>query len=472
MRKQTLFPVLMILSAISGMTQSSSAYKGTWEGTLKVGQEIHVIFNILENNDHSLTSTTDSPDQSIFGFKCDTTFISGDSIKIEIKGFRASFAAKLTSDSTMSGIVTQGLSMPIVLKRKSTVVKDKYPQTPKPPFPYKSEDVEYDNTDKSLHYGATITIPEGKGPFPAAVLITGSGGQDRDETILGHKVFAVLADALTRNGIVVLRVDDRGMGKSTGDIASSTSEDFAKDVNTSFDYLLSRPEVNKKKAGLIGHSEGGMIAPMVATQRSDVNYIVLLAGPGIRSSELMMEQNKAILSSSGISQPAVDAYMLYYRKIMDIVNSSADSLAIIKSIANASKQWADTTDAALQKEFYSSDTQREQQTLLLAQILATKWFGYFLRFDPQPNLEKLRCKVLAINGNKDVQIIAGSNLAGIEKSLKKSKTKTYTVKELPGLNHLFQTCNKCTYTEYGELEETFSPVALKEINDWLNKYVK
>lgn len=483
MRTNLLSITLLLLTSLAARSQSPSAFIGSWEGKIKFGVEVRAVFNIKANdNSNGLISTTDSPDQGVYGFKCDTTVVWGDSIRIEIRGFNAVYTAKLTTDSTLTGILMQGLPIILQLTKKAGPVKERFPQTPKPPYPYKSEDVEYDNADKTIHYGATITIPEGKGPFPAAVLITGSGFQDRDETIMGHKVFAVLADALTRNGIAVLRVDDRGMGKSTGDMTYSTSEDFARDVNTSLNYLLTRPEVNKKKIGLIGHSEGGMIAPMVANQRNDIDFIVLLAGPGIKITELMVEQNEKILASAGITQPAIKEYIKLYRLLMDevilqsrtinIKDYSRDSLMLSVSLKDASRVWADTTASAIQKEFYSSEVQRKQQVDLLIHMVTSNWFRYFIKYDPRPVIEKLRCKVLALNGSKDVQVISSSNLAGIEKSLKKSKSKAYTVKELSGLNHLFQTCVKCNLMEYGELEETFSPVALKEINDWLNKYVK
>jgi pimeloyl-ACP methyl ester carboxylesterase len=483
MRTKFLTIALFLLSSFGAKSQSISDFIGSWEGKIKFGVEVRAVFNIKANeNNNGLISTTDSPDQGVYGFKCDTTIVWGDSIRIEIRGFNAVYVAKLTTDSTLSGILTQGLPIILELTKKSGPVKERFPQTPKPPFPYKSEDVEYDNADKSIHYGATITIPQGKGPFPAAVLITGSGFQDRDETIMGHKSFAVLADALTRNGIAVLRVDDRGRGKSTGDVTYPTSADFAKDVNTSLNYLLTRPEVNKKKLGLIGHSEGGMIAPMVANQRNDIDFIVLLAGPGVKITELMVEQNEKILASSGISPEAIKEYIKHYKVLMDevilasreinIEDYSRDSLMLSMNLRDASRDWADTTSPSIQKEFYKSEKQRQQQVDMLINMVTSNWFRYFIKYDPQPALEKLRCKVLAINGSKDIQVISTSNLAGIEKSLKKSKSKTYSVKELPGLNHLFQTCVNCSLMEYGELEETFSPVALKEINDWLNKYVK
>jgi uncharacterized protein len=471
MRKQIiLFPLCLLLLCIKSSAQPD--FRGTWEGKVNVGVDLRIIFHVSQNQGKSFSATMDSPDQSAFGLPCDTTIISNDSIRIEMRGINAVYAGKFTTDSTIAGTLTQGIPITLNLKRSGKeITTPKRPQTPKPPFPYKSEDVEYDNTDKSQHFGATITIPEGKGPFPAAVLITGSGQQDRDETISGHKLFAVLADALTRNGIVVLRVDDRGVGKSTGDVISATSEDFAGDVNVSLDYLLTRPEVNKKKIGMIGHSEGAMIAPMVAIGRNDINFIVMLAGPGVKIAQLMTEQMEAIIKPD-VSEKALNAYMPYYKTLLKIADPTADSATISQSMIKASTDWISATDTAILKELGYSEKGRQRAIMMLAQIYTTKWFRFFLAYDPQPTIEKLKSRILALNGSKDLQVLPSSNLEGIRAALKKSRSRNYTVKELPGLNHLFQTCKTCTIAEYGLLEETFSPAALKEINDWINKNVK
>ncbi|MEO5564292.1 MAG: alpha/beta fold hydrolase [Chitinophagaceae bacterium] len=475
MQRRSLILLLLIqFFSFTSIAQLQKNILGSWEGKINIGAGLRIIFHFKENNTGGISASADSPDQSAFGLKCDTVILSGDNITIEMRDLRATFLAKLTTDSTLDGTFTQGATYPLLLKKGVGKLQGpNRPQTPQPPFPYKSEDAEYDNADKSLHYGATITIPEGKGPFPAALLITGSGPQNRDEELLGHKLFAVLADALTRNGFIVLRVDDRGVDKSTGKFAEATTEDFANDVNTSFNYLLSRSEVDKKKAGLIGHSEGGMIVPMVATKRNDIDFVVLLAAPGIRIDSLMAEQNGAILRSSGVSEAAVKSYLPLYKNLMKQVITAPDTATAAKMAKELLQKWKATTNAEILKELrFDSDESVQRVTTLLVEGFSGKWFKYFLAFNPQPYLEKLNCKVLALNGDKDIQVIASSNLAGIEASLKKSKSKKYSIQKLPGLNHLFQTCTTCTLQEYGELEETFSPAALKIINDWLKKYVK
>lgn len=473
--KRSLLTILCLLTALAGMTQVQQKIIGTWEGKLNIGPGLRIIFHFLETPSGSIKATADSPDQSAYGLKCDTViFQEREVVRVEMHALNAVFSGRLMDDSTLNGQFTQNATYPLLLKKGNfqPPAPPKRPQTPHPPYPYKSEDVEYDNAEHSLHYGATITIPNGKGPFPAALLVTGSGAQNRDEELANHKVFAVLADALTKNGMVVLRVDDRGVGKSTGVFADATSEDFAKDVNTSLDYLLSRPEVDKKKTGLIGHSEGGMIVPMVASKRNDIDFAILLAAPGIKIDSLMAEQNAAILRSVGISQASINAYIPLYKKLMKEIIYAKDTTEAYRKVGELFRQWIPSIDSATRKELgFDSETSIRNVTSVLVEGFSGKWFKYFLSFDPGPYLRQLKCKVLALNGEKDIQVNASSNLQAIESALKKSGSKEYTVQKLPGLNHLFQTCKTCTLQEYGELEETFSPAALQIINDWLKKYV-
>lgn len=472
-KKYSLWLVFLLLVTGSSFSQATK-YKGTWQGTLEInGIELRIVFHINDTEKGGLLTTADSPDQSAYGMKCDTTIITGNAITIEMKSLGASYKGILQNDTTIEGTFAQRVELPLVLKKTDKQVTINRPQTPKAPFPYKSEDLVYSNADKSLNYGATITIPEGNGPFPAAVLITGSGAQDRDETIMNHKLFAVLADHLTRKGYIVLRVDDRGIGKSTGIFSEATSEDFAKDVNSSVDYLLSRKEVNKNKIGLIGHSEGGMIAPMVAAARKDINYIVLLAGPGVKIIELMAAQNEAIARSSGMSDQALKEIKPLFTKVVTTIMESKDSSSAHTAVTYITENWAASTKKEILEEMdFDAVNKRKEYINEMVEQFQSPWFKYFIRFNPATYLEKLRCKVLAINGDKDVQVLSAQNLPGIKAALKKSKVKNYEIKEMPGMNHLFQTCLKCTVNEYGELEETIAPAALETICSWLDKNVK
>jgi len=469
---KTLLPCLLILVCVATNAQSNSRFIGTWSGTLNVGVELRIVFHIKDTAT-GLSASADSPDQSAYGLKCDTIIISGDQLSIEMRALRASVSGKLVNDSTIEGKFNQGRDVPLILKKGEKVVKRNRPQTPQPPFSYRSEEVEYDNTDKSLHYGATITIPPGKGPFPAVVLITGSGPQNRDEEIIGHKPFAVIADAFAKKGIVVLRVDDRGTGKSTGKFQGATTADFANDAETSLNYLLSRPEADRSRIGLVGHSEGGMIAPMVASKRKEISFIILLAGPGENIVDLMTEQNVAILISQQTPKTAANAYGSLYKQIAPVIANSADSIEATNNSRQVLNKWINSTDIEIIRQLgFSTEKQQQDYIRSMVESLGEKWFRFFLMFDPAIYLQQLHCKVLALNGGKDVQVLPASNLAAIEAALKKSKSKSFEVKELPGLNHLFQHCTKCTLQEYGELEETFAPEVLMIMTDWIDKNVK
>lgn len=270
-----------------------------------------------------------------------------------------------------------------------------------------------------------------------------------------------------------MRVDDRGMGKTTGDFNQASSLDFAKDVEAGLDFLEAQPEVNKEKIGLIGHSEGGLIAPIVADERKDVKFVVLLAGPGIPTIDLMQQQSEAIDVSKGHSLAEAKATSGFARIIWEELNKNLDTATTFKNIMTRMEARARTLDTAVLAKIRTRNggfgADRLRQTMV---VMTTKWFRYFISFDPQPYLQRLHCKVLALNGSKDVQMIAGSNLAGIRACLQKSPSPKYDVIELPGLNHLFQSCIQCSLAEYGELEETFSPTALVTMDEWLLKNVQ
>lgn len=472
--KQIIIATIATISTLCSLhAQDTKRFVGTWEGILNVGVELRIVFHIREGKAGTLESTADSPDQSAFGIPCEETNVNGDNITIDMKSLKASYTGRLVNDSTITGIFNQVAEVPLQLKKGGRSLERNRPQTPLPPFSYRSEEVEYDSRDKAFHLGATITIPQGKGPFPAALLITGSGPQNRDEEIFGHKLFAVIADHLTKKGFVVLRVDDRGVGKSTGSFENATTADFAQDVQAGIDYLMQRPEVDKKRVGLIGHSEGGMIAPMVASQRNDINFLVLMAAPGIPIPSLMAEQSAAIISSAGISGNAVASYTQLYRNLIKEVLSTTDTTIAIRKVTDAMQQWADTAGTQALIELGLDDAEKRKNTgEMLARTMSSTWFRYFLAFDPSLYLRKLNTKVLAINGSRDIQVIPGSNLAGINNAIKKSKVRVFESRELEGLNHLFQACKKCSLEEYGMLEETISPLALNTISDWLQQHVK
>ncbi len=472
-----LFFILLAGCFTNGQAQEKK-FTGTWQGKLEAGGGLRIVFNISETAG-GYTSTLQSPDQTEQILPADSTFIKQDSIFIIAKRFGISYKGKMINDENIEGVFIQGGDLKLNLTKNDVVAELKRPQTPKPPYPYYSEDSFFYNADSSLKFGATLTwpkIPEGtnyvKAPtYPAVVLITGSGAQDRDETILHHKSFAIIADALTKQGFAVLRYDDRGVGKSTGSFSGSTSADFGNDVKSAIDYLKTLPQIDTNRLGLIGHSEGGMIAPMVAVDRKDIKYMVLLAGPGIPITDLMKMQVEAI-SDETISKEAASLSSELFAIAAKEINKNKDSATTFKNVESKINNLLKTTNPAYLKELEIS-TEKDRKEFLKSQIKSMEepWFKYFIGFDPTPYLQKTTAKVLAINGEKDVQVLAAPNLKGIEAALKKSKSPVYKTVTIPGLNHLFQTCKTCKVSEYGELEETFSPEAIKIMMDWLQKNV-
>jgi hypothetical protein len=370
-----------------------------------------------------------------------------------------------------------GAAFPIEMKKSvisnATAAGQKRPQTPVPPFPYESKDVTYYNANHSIQFGATITKPFGTGPYPALLLLTGSGPQNRDEELFGHKPFAVLADDLTKRGFLVLRVDDRGVGQTTGDHRSATSRDFANDAKAGLAYLRSLPDVNKSKIGLLGHSEGGMIAQMVGAEENDLAFLVMLAAPGIPVTELMTLQNEAVLLSAGAPKEAVKDYLQLYRQLVSaIAFAPADQAGkLTTAILN---NWIEKTpkEKVAATTGIRDEASKQKWAASFSQQVKHPWFHYFLQYNPDDYVKKIKAKVLALNGDKDVQVTASANLAGLRASLKKSSSPHYEVMALEGLNHLFQRCQTCTVQEYGELEETIAPAALEAIGAWLVKAVK
>jgi pimeloyl-ACP methyl ester carboxylesterase len=371
------------------------------------------------------------------------------------KIFRSLMAAALTSlliscGATALAAIQDATAKGAALNR---------PQEPKKPYPYDEEEVAYENKRDGVKLAGTLTFPRGKGPFPAVLLITGSGPQDRNESLLGHKPFLVLADYLTRQGIAVLRVDDRGVGGSTGSTPNSTTENFAADVMAGIEFLKTRKEINPKQIGLIGHSEGGLIAPMVAAQNGDVAFIVLMAGAGLTGEEILYTQGAMIMKANGASAGQLAKQRATQESMFKILKEEKDPAAAEKRL------WQE-----MSKSLTEEEKKKSEQTIAAHIKLAnTPWFRYYLTLDPRHALRKVKCPVLALNGENDLQVSANENLRDIEAALKAGGNKDVTVARLPKLNHLFQTSETGSPNEYIKIEETIAPVALKTIGDWILK---
>jgi dienelactone hydrolase len=430
---------------------------GAWMGTLDTGSiKLRVVFHILNTAD-GLTATMDSLDQGMNGLPTDSVARDGASLKIEAKKIGGAFDGTISADlASIDGKWSQGGgSLPLLLKR----VKDqaeleiKRPQNPVKPYPYHDEEVSYDNKAQNVTLAATLTIPQGKGPFPAVVLITGSGPQDRDESLLGHKPFLVLSDYLTRHGIAVLRADDRGTAKSTGVFATATTADFATDTEAGIAYLKTRKEVDLHKIGLIGHSEGAVIAPMIAARNKDVAFIVMMAGTGVPGDQVLVAQSEAIQIANGQTPPDEAAkHAAREREMLTLVETEKDDAVLETKL----------------KEKMAGEVPEAQMGMQIKQI-TSPWFRYFLTYDPAIALHKVTCSVLALNGSLDKQVLPSQNLPPIRKALAESGNPHVEVDELPGLNHLFQTAKTGSPAEYAQIEETISPVVLDKIATWILK---
>jgi pimeloyl-ACP methyl ester carboxylesterase len=458
---------------------SAQDIAGSWQGIINAGgTDLHLVFNIKKTSDSSYAATFDSPDQKAFGIACSKAYKAKDSVYIKIAVIKGAYKGLWDGKDAITGVYSQGNAhLPLYMKRLTEGDKAQMlntaerPQTPKPPYNYLSEDVEYDNANKSLHYGATFTRPNGSGKYPAVIIITGSGAQDRDGTLFGHKLYLVLADYLTRNGIAVLRVDDRGMGRSSAgsNINTVTSLDFSYDVEASLNYLETRSDVDKKHIGLIGHSEGGIIAPMVAARRSDVDFIVLWAGPVVGGAETNIEQNAHNLRKSGVDSTAVNAFISLHRKELSLFASSPDRESLDKKVTVVFDDWKKEQTANVLTALHARNESLFGQDVLKIynSLYDLPWMRYFITYDPAVDLSKVKCSVLAINGSKDTQVDAVRNLRRIKEILTKSGNKDFEVKELPNLNHLMQTANTGDVSEYEKIPETMSPEAMRIISDWI-----
>jgi uncharacterized protein len=438
---------------------------GLWEGVIEHnGAKLRQAMRIT-TGEKGTTVLYDSPDQMAVGLPVKDLVRQEQTVRFSIMQGAASFEGTLSADGTqLTGSWTSPNQpkMLMTLKRTqataTTRQPPKRPQTPKGPYPYRVEVVAFDNSAfADVHLAGTLTLPQGNGPFPAAVLISGSGAQDRDETLMGHKPFAVIADYLTRHGIAVLRYDDRGVGKSSGDYNAATSADLATDANAAFAYLAKRADIRKDAIGFIGHSEGGMIGPIAMAANKDVGYIVLLAGPGTMLDKLMLSQRRLLGSQMGMSEAELD-------------RAEPVMAAMFHAIATAETPQAgyDAAMAVLTPEAKTAlGLPPAADGAVVVRQISGPWFAYFLRYDPVPNLSRIKVPVLALNGSLDQQVPANENLPAVRAALKANRD--VTIVELPGLNHLFQTAQTGGVGEYRDIEETIAPRVLETMADWINK---
>lgn len=452
--------------------QSSPSAAATWAGVISlpgVALDVTVVLR-QDGATRAWSGTIDIPAQKAKALPLGGIHVDGAAVAFAITGVggNPTFTGTMGADgATMTGAFTQGpVSAPFQLRRTGPPTAAALrPQEPKPPFPYRVEDVAYRNDSADITIAGTLTLPQGAGPFPAVVLISGSGAQDRDSTIGGHKPFLLWADALTRRGVAVLRADDRGVGGTGRGPAQPTTRDLAGDARAALAFLASRADINPKRLGLMGHSEGGVIAPMVAADDPRVAFVVILAGNGVRGDELLMQQVDAVATSQGAPREVIDWDLKMRRSVYDVVNAEVDG----------------KVDEVLRHRVVASvgpvpgmpDATAAQQTVRqLLDAMSAPWWRYFLSYDPATALARVKVPVLALIGSRDTQVPSAPNLAAMRAALATAGNADATVRELPNLNHLFQTATTGAPTEYSGIEETIAPSALTLVSNWIVEHAK
>jgi pimeloyl-ACP methyl ester carboxylesterase len=434
--------------------------EGTWQGALETnGMRYRLQLRISHDSQGQLFATMDSIDQGINGFRASQVIQSGSAVHLELPAVRGGFDGTLNSiKNTISGTWRQnGNPSDLTFKRSDQILELRRPQTPRKPYPYTEEELDFPNAKAGITLAGTLTMPRGPGPFPAAILLAGSGPLDRDEADSGHRPFLVLADHLTRMGIAVFRYDKRGIGRSAGDYDQATTADFAADAEAALTFLKVRPGIDKRKIGFIGHSEGGIIAPMIASRSADVAWIVILAGPATKGEETLLLQSDLITRAAGMTSDQVVKSLDFDRESYNLVRHETNRAALeskLQDLVKVSGLGAAAPSAVLQRQIHWT---------------SSPWFRYFLDYDPVPALQQTKCPVLILSGEKDLQVPPKENLQLAQKALETGGNKDFQVTELPGLNHQFQHCYMGLPEESRAIEETFANDALSTISAWIVK---
>lgn len=449
---------LLVIALCVVMGACCQNITGSWAGKLNFGgASLNLIFNI-SSTDSGYKATLDSPDQNAKGIPVSVVTFVDSLLTVKVNMLGASFSGRLVGEDKIIGTFVQGaasISLELTPQKTDKTTRIR-PQEPKAPFPYKTEDVIFENKNAGIKLAGTLTIPEKGTNFPAVILVTGSGAQNRDEEIMDHKPFLVIADYLTRNGIAVLRYDDRGVAQSEGDFASATTIDLANDAVVAFDYLMSRNDINHKNIGLIGHSEGGAIAFINAAKNDKIAFIITLAAPGVQGKEIIAQQAEILMINSGANRNIVE-------REMPILRARYDLLCQNKSIETLRAELRVDIEKGIPVDKLA-DTVVQKQINAGVESMTSAWYIGFLKYNPTQDLCKIKCPIFALNGDKDVQVNADINLSAIKQSVKSNAT----VKKYPNLNHLFQHANPSgNPLDYGSIEETISPEVLSDIASWI-----
>jgi pimeloyl-ACP methyl ester carboxylesterase len=440
---------------------------GTWKGDLEIpGNKLPLVFQVSQKG-NELMATMDSPAQSTFDVPVAKTYLIDGVVTFDLTNLGITYSGKLKGGIISGKFMQSGIEFPLELnkvedyKGKEGIIR---PQEPSRPFPYQEESVKF-KSENDIILAGTLTLPANTDGAPVVILISGSGPQARNEEFMSHKPFLVLADHLTKNGISVLRYDDRGVGESTGNFAGSTSFDFANDVEAAVMFIKSRAEFVNSPIGLIGHSEGGLIAPIVASQKGLVDFIVLMAGPGVPGDQLLLTQQRDLRTLAGESEEVITA----------TVNESEGAFELIKKYGGTDefnheiRNYINRQINQLPESEKPSDEKQEEIIQKNLKKLNDPWLQNLIKYDPSEYLRRVDVPVLALNGGRDVQVAAYENLHAIEAALKSGKNPAFTVKLFPEMNHLFQKCETGAMREYAQIENTIDPEVLNFMSEWILK---
>lgn len=458
MKAKNLLVTLLMLVAFSTIMKGQD-FNGTWSGEIKVGpNSMTIVFNI-QHADGEVSITWGVPEQGGFDLPATAT-INGDELNVDIPMSGATYKGTLKGE-TIEGIFSQrGMDFPLNMTQKEGLLKQLRPQEAaieaEANKPYRSEDVTFINGD--ITFAGTLTLPKTGNNFPAVVLVAGSGPLDRDEENYGHKPFLLLADALSSNGIAVLRYDERGVGATIGGYAAAPSEPLATDAMAALRYLKTRPEVDATRVGFVGHSEGGLIAVMNAAKHpEEIAYIVSLAGPGVPGKELGMKQTQLGFKAAGMEFS--DDMKKLNEGVYTIISTEKDSLTMCDKLAH----YFHEQEGNLALPMYLKGATADRYIQLFALPMVRCIFQY----DPTENLKRVKCPMLAINGTLDCQVACEENLNAIQRLVPHA-----TIKAYDGLNHFFQTCTDWTGSaNYSAISETMNPVVLEDVTEWLKSVV-
>jgi uncharacterized protein len=457
------FIISLLLIISFSFSHAQEEFAGTWLGKLTIqSTSLRIVLRIIPEGD-SLKAFLDSPDQGAKDIPVSNLTIKESYIRADVAVISGYYEGELDRDSmVIKGTWSQGgMKLPLDLAKTDKVEEVKRPQNPVPPYPYNEEEVNFENKEAGISLAGTFTYPKAGSNFPAVVLISGSGPQDRDETLLNHKPFLVLSDYLTRKGIAVLRYDDRGIGKSGGKFSGATTMDFVTDALSAAGYLKTRDVVDGNKIGLAGHSEGGLIAPIAANREKDISFIVMMAGPGISGEEILLAQIRLVSEAEGMSGEEIEKELNTSKEIYELIKTVKDTAVLRERVREVfARAFSDTN---VENQNSDNDAYINMQV----NQVTSPWFRFFLQHDPYAELAKLKVPVLAINGENDLQVPSKENLKAIEDALTEGGNDNYKLVEMPGLNHLFQTSETGAVSEYNKIEETFSPAAMEIIAEWI-----